>query len=131
MVAFHRNEQHAEHPSPLGLGLAVQVEGLRRCSHRRRNRLAAAFRAAAWAAPAVGPAHQRLQQVPGILEVTLPQQSRAFAGHAVGRIGGQRVVGHHHAARRGDAGLRVPLRAAVLAAVVPVDHAGQGFWRIS
>lgn len=48
----------------------------------------------------VGPAHQRLQQVPRVLEITLPQQPRPLTGHAVSRVGGQRVVSPLYPARR-------------------------------
>ena len=73
---------------------------------------------------AVHPAHHRLQQLPCILKVTLPQQRRAFTGLRVGGIGLRRVVSRHHAFGRRDAGFGAPARMVFIAAVGPGQRRG-------
>ena len=70
----------------------------------------------------IGPAHQRLQQHAGVLEVALPQQPRALTGHAVGRVGGQGIVGGDNPARGRGTTLRAPLGLLNLALAAPFDH---------
>ena len=139
VIGLQRHQQAVQHPRALPLGLAVQVEGLGRADRlRARARLAPACGLAGRLARGlagrlarglVQAALERIQQVPRVLEVSLPQQGRALARQAVGGIGGQGVVRHHHAARRGQAAFTAPSSLVVNALVVPVQHGnflGQG-----
>ena len=131
VIGLQRHQQAVQHPGALALGLAVQVEGLGRADRLRgRARLAPACGLAGrFARGLVQAALERIQQVPRVLEVSLPQQGRTLARQAVGGIGGQGVVRHHHAAWRGQAAFTAPSSLVVNALVVPVQHGnflGQG-----
>jgi hypothetical protein len=85
-------DQHlAQHAGALGLRLAVGVKS--RTGHRRGCIGFFAFGLLRF----VDAPRQGLQQLAGVVKVAAPQQARALAGQAVSRIGGQGVVGQHHA----------------------------------
>ena len=56
-------------------------------------------------AACVDAARHRLQQLARVLEIAAPEHRRAFAGEAIGGIGGHPVVADHDALRRA----RLPL----------------------
>jgi hypothetical protein len=43
---------------------------------------------------------QRVQELPGILEVTAPQQRHTLACEPIGRVGVQAIIGELHLLRR-------------------------------
>ncbi len=89
--------------------LAVQVEGV------GKDRLGVFLAGAALArlggsltCGLVEAAAQGRQQLPGILEIAAPQHGLAFAGQAVGAVGGQAVISDDDAARCGHGAVRAP-----------------------
>ena len=66
-------------------------------------------------------ARDRLQQLARVLEIAAPQDRRAFARQAIGRIGGHLVVADHDALRRRVAAFRAPARRAAFAVFLPMN----------
>lgn len=122
VVTLERDQDGREHTGTLGLCLAVQVKGLCRCRHRQLLRRPGSRLAGL----ALGPAHQRLQQVARVLEVALPQQACALSRHAEGGVCGQGVIGSDDTARHGSAAFGAPLGLPGLALMGPRDHGKRG-----
>ncbi len=118
VIGVEGQQQHVEDAGALRLRLAMQMEGFGRagggfCGLAGLAGLAAVL--------AIGPARQRLQQLPRILEVAAPQDGRAFARQPVSRIGRQGIVAGHHAPGRRGAAFGAPERAAGFARLAPAN----------
>jgi hypothetical protein len=126
VVGRQRNDQHAQHPGPLRLRLAVQVKRLCRGGWcRGLGTGTGGGRAGGPARLAIRPAGQRLQQLAGIVKVAAPQQGRALAGQTVGGVGAHRVVGQHHAPWRRGTTFRTPAHRLLDAVFEPVELRGR------
>jgi hypothetical protein len=124
VVGRQRNDQHAQHPGPLRLRLAVQVKRL--CRGGWCRGLGTGGRPARGSARlAIRPSGQRLQQLAGIVKIPAPQQGRALARQPVGRVGAHRVVGQHHAPWRQGAAFRSPAHRLLDAVFKPVELRGR------
>ena len=109
VVCLDRHQQHAKCPGTLG---ARKPDLMKTVRIRHVGVFAAAFCRAA---------SQCLKQLSGILKITCPDQSYAFAGIAVSGIGCHGVIGHYATLRRCPAIFRVPDCADGLVLVGPVD----------
>ena len=98
VIRIQWNQQHAERAGALRLRLPVQVE-------RIDGRGGFLARLAGFAIRAAG---HGLQQLARVLEVALPEQCRAFAGEAIGRISGGAIIRDDHALGRRVAGFGAP-----------------------
>ena len=67
---------------------------------------------------------QGLQQLPGILEIASPEQTRAFADQAVGAVSAQTVVSEQHTAGGTGAIFTAPQGLVRLAMFFPVKQGG-------
>src|SRR5215831_1366899 len=115
VIGVERNKQHRERVRALRLRLALAVKGR-------------AWRGIGWRLLARHPARtvyaplQRLQHLARILEIADPQEPRATAREAIGRIGSHGVVGDDHTLGRRRAALRSPPHRARRGSVVKVDQ---------
>ena len=134
VVRAKLDQHHAQHPRALRLRLPVQVKFLP-CRNAGDGVVGVFFQLDAGQLGGFGrlvdAPGQRLHHLPGVLEVTAPEQAGAFAGQAVGGVGGHRVVGFDDAPGWRRAALGTPQRRMRHARFLPFDkgRAGGGGFR--
>ena len=133
IVGVEGQQQHGQHACALRLRLPVLVELVHRCD-RHHGFTTGPPSLLARRCPVHAP-DQRLQQLPGVVEISTPEQRRTFAGQPVGGIGRHAVVGHHDAPGWRSGAFRTPARRTRRPGLLPVDHgrgaarwAGNGSW---